>query len=311
IGGITMLVSNRVANILLVLILAVGIGIVAMLASGARGGPLDPPGPPSATGTLPQVEPRMPIPPVGWNGTFPIAITQPGSYFLTRNLTDSTPSTDGIDITDNVTLDLNGFTVAGTPSTFDGISGGTYATVRNGSLSGWGAGDLSMGPHTQIDHVKALNSTGNGIWVGYDSAVTNCEAFGNAVGIVISSSGRVSDCTVSSNQTGILLRESDASAEDNIVTANTGAGIQAGSNFGAPRVVITRNHAVDNNPDIALISSASNAIVTENDVGSCTSIVDGGSGDYVPFAKVTGAGSTAVGLEHTNIAHAPNGAGLC
>jgi hypothetical protein len=33
-----MLVSNRATNILLVLVLAVGIGIVAMLASGARGG---------------------------------------------------------------------------------------------------------------------------------------------------------------------------------------------------------------------------------------------------------------------------------
>lgn len=44
-----MLVSKRATNILLVLILAVGIGIVAMLATGARGGPLDPQGPPSST----------------------------------------------------------------------------------------------------------------------------------------------------------------------------------------------------------------------------------------------------------------------
>ena len=82
-----MLISHRATNVLLVAILAVGVGIVAMLASGARGGPLDPTGPPSVTGTLPQVEPRMPIPPVGWNGTFPITISQSGSYFLTQNLT--------------------------------------------------------------------------------------------------------------------------------------------------------------------------------------------------------------------------------
>ena len=44
-----MLVSKRATNILLILILAVGIGIVAMLATGARGGPLDPQGPPSST----------------------------------------------------------------------------------------------------------------------------------------------------------------------------------------------------------------------------------------------------------------------
>ena len=44
-----MLVSSRTTNILLVLVLVVGIGIVAMLASGVRGGPLDPPGPPAST----------------------------------------------------------------------------------------------------------------------------------------------------------------------------------------------------------------------------------------------------------------------
>jgi hypothetical protein len=44
-----MLASTRTTNILLVLVLAVGVGIVAMLASGVRGGPLDPSGTPAPT----------------------------------------------------------------------------------------------------------------------------------------------------------------------------------------------------------------------------------------------------------------------
>jgi hypothetical protein len=44
-----MLTSSRTTNILLVIILAVGVAIVAMLASGVRGGPLDPPDPPGST----------------------------------------------------------------------------------------------------------------------------------------------------------------------------------------------------------------------------------------------------------------------
>lgn len=44
-----MVISGRANTILLVLILAAGIAIVAMLASGARAGPLDPPGPPAST----------------------------------------------------------------------------------------------------------------------------------------------------------------------------------------------------------------------------------------------------------------------
>jgi hypothetical protein len=42
-------ISNRANTVLLILVLAVGIGIVAMLASGARGGPLDPTGAPAST----------------------------------------------------------------------------------------------------------------------------------------------------------------------------------------------------------------------------------------------------------------------
>ncbi len=68
--------------------------VVAAMTGVVSGGPLDPSGPPSST--LPQVEPRSPIPPVGWNGAFPIVISQPGSYFLTRSLNDGSTGTDGI-----------------------------------------------------------------------------------------------------------------------------------------------------------------------------------------------------------------------
>ena len=44
-----MLVSTRTTNILLILVVAVGVGIVATLASNAWGGPLDPPGPLGST----------------------------------------------------------------------------------------------------------------------------------------------------------------------------------------------------------------------------------------------------------------------
>ncbi len=73
---------NRINTVLLLIVLFVVIGA---LGTHVWGGPLDPPGPPAST--LPQVEPRMPIPPVGWSGTFPISIAQPGSYYLTRSLT--------------------------------------------------------------------------------------------------------------------------------------------------------------------------------------------------------------------------------
>lgn len=71
-------------------------------------GSLTPPGAPGPTmKTLAQIEPRTPI------SSAPFTISQPGSYYLTTNVTVS--SGDAITIAiDNVTLDLNGFTISST-----------------------------------------------------------------------------------------------------------------------------------------------------------------------------------------------------
>src|SRR5438270_4345686 len=90
--------------------------VVAALAGVARGGPLDPPGPPAST--QPQVEPRTPI------SALPFTISQPGSYFLTQNLTASAGG-DGITVlADNVTIDLNGFALTGIAGSASAISEG-------------------------------------------------------------------------------------------------------------------------------------------------------------------------------------------
>src|ERR1051325_5982475 len=68
-------------------------------------GNLAPPGAPAPTmKSLAQIEPRTPI------SSLPFSITQPGSYYLSGNLTGTT----GITIAaSGVTLDLNGFELVG------------------------------------------------------------------------------------------------------------------------------------------------------------------------------------------------------
>ena len=98
-------------------------------------GSLAPPGAPAPTmKTLGQIEARIPI------SSAPFTITQPGSYYLTTNLN----VTGGNAITINanqVTLDLNGFTVSSTaPSaTGSGIqlaSNPADITILNGHIKG-------------------------------------------------------------------------------------------------------------------------------------------------------------------------------
>src|SRR5215469_3859729 len=71
-------------------------------------GPLTPPGSPSPTmKTLSQIEPRTPI------SSAPFTITNPGSYYLTTNVTVG--GGDAIIIAARgVTLDLKGFTISST-----------------------------------------------------------------------------------------------------------------------------------------------------------------------------------------------------
>jgi hypothetical protein len=91
-------------------------------------------------------------------GGFPYKITQSGSYKLSGNLVVST-EVDAIDIVaNNVTLDLNGFTISNVsaeacngllPCTFTGVGVSSPSNiaiaVRNGAVSGFGTAVLLQG----------------------------------------------------------------------------------------------------------------------------------------------------------------------
>jgi hypothetical protein len=163
---------------------------------------------------------------------FPILICHSGSYRLAANLNVSAVNTDAIDITtDNVTLDLNGFTISGpavcvgppVQCTNVGTGKGVLSqfrgtTVRNGTVRGFGTG-LILGSMAVADSVRAeSNSDANfgGILVG-DGLVIHCTANLNAGSGIIGGTVVSFNSATSNGTFGIL---GGATVSNNTVSFN-------------------------------------------------------------------------------------------
>lgn len=180
-------------------------------------GPLNPPAGPIAPSyrTLTEVEPRIAISatntPGDANSLF--RISQAGSYYLTGNLT-GTAGKHGIEIASNdVTIDLNGFTLAGVPGSLSGITADNTVRhrvrVHNGGIAAWGSYGISLtigsssGMH--IDRVRAAGNAADGIIVARDSHISACIAAQNGgSGIVAYYGTAIADYVATGNRgTGI------------------------------------------------------------------------------------------------------------
>jgi len=176
-------------------------------------GALTPPGAPAPTmKTLAQIEARTPVDATNTPGTAlsQFVITQPGSYYLTGNITNLSRQVGiaGISIqTNDVTLDLNGFEMTGASSNY-GINVSSFGVqntvIRNGTLRNWGTGVNASNGFCELEQVRVYGCQSGGIQLGDHCTLKNCAASGNgSTGITIGNSCAVGDCLVSSNGTGI------------------------------------------------------------------------------------------------------------
>jgi hypothetical protein len=149
-------------------------------------GSLTPPGAPGPTMlTLLQVEPRTPI------SSAPYTITNPGSYYLTANLTVNSGNAITI-ATNGVTLDLNGFTISSSAAGATGygillVNGPQNLTIANGHIQGgvtnngsgvYSGGGLAFGieytgaepANMLVSRVSVSGCLDDGIYPGYGAS---------------------------------------------------------------------------------------------------------------------------------------------
>lgn len=279
------------------------------------------------------VEPRTAIP----AGSATVVISTPGSYVLTGNLTVATG--DGITVTvDNVTLDLNGYTIASTAASPTGfgihLSGGrTNVAIANGHIRG-----------TRVYSGSAFSGGGFGSGIDYSGpaprsvrvanvSVTGVGNFGIDLGV----SERSSSITQSTVRTAGSLGLRAGSVADSAALEIGGANaVSAGSvsnvfgtltGAGTPVVatdptlasVTTQVSVVDTKVGVLSgdVSSARNEIAavqsSVNALNPRTSIPGGGAytisaaGSYVLTGNITVASGSGITIAADNVTLDLNG----
>ncbi|HEY3246651.1 MAG TPA: right-handed parallel beta-helix repeat-containing protein [Phycisphaerae bacterium] len=260
--------------------LALGAGIAATGLI-ALAGDLNPPAGPVAPThkTLTEVEPRIAINAINTPGDADslFKITLPGSYYLTGNIT-GVVGKHGIEIVaSGVTLDLNGFDLAGVAAmgAFDGVSvtlgGLVNIAVVNGSLRSWGDEDIDLqtlgATNCRLADLFVRGNTGNGILAGPGSTVSNCSAYQKGgIGISAADGCTVSHCTVTSN-TGDGIRTANGCTVSNCsAEGNTGVGI------GTADGCTVSNCSADGNTGVGI------GLASGCTISNCTATGNGGDG---------------------------------
>ena len=283
-----MITHARTNTILLVLIVVIGLATLAAVARWAAAGPLDPPGAPAST--LPQVEPRSPIPPVGWNGTYPIVISQPGSYFLTQRLT-AVGFNPPIQITSGqVTLDLNGFELAGNygSDAIDVSDGASRVTIRNGAISSWQKGIAAAGSdESTVSDVTITGTHGDAIDVGSGAFIHHVTIQNDQNGINIGDphakyfGGIIEDSVISGSLgIGVTVSANNVSIRRNAIESTSQRGMYLTGAFD----VVTDNTVQGTDAGYCILVTGSFNTIARNVLGNCylnSWVGDGGTGNHI------------------------------
>ena len=226
---------NRINTGLLLLVL---LAVIGLFASRAYGGPLDPPGPPSPSDSV-----KLPGTPIS---SLPFVISQPGNYYVTRNLSMGAAG-DGITIqASNVTVDLMGFELSPGPSLSAAFSEGagsparTGWVIRNGTVRDWPFNAIYAPSvaSSVFEDLLIIASSGAlsvpALRAGSDSTVHAVRFRTNPANgaIDLGENARVSDClietTAASVLTGLIAGPHSSITACTVIGYNSG--IYAGAN---------------------------------------------------------------------------------
>jgi hypothetical protein len=208
-----------------------------------------------------------------------IVIDEPGSYKLTSNL-DAASDTIGISISaSDVTLDLNGFTIAGRGSggLADGIvSFSSNVRVYNGTVRDFPSDCVALRGSSRVENLSAISCARDGIRLTSSGRVRNSTASSNgAIGISMNDGGFVEDSESSSNtDSQISLGDSSHVTRCEAEGGTSSQGIVVGD-----RSIVSDNVVgVQDLVGVVGISTGDGGKISGNTIESTSSASDGGAG---------------------------------
>jgi hypothetical protein len=163
---------------------------------------------------------------------YPITLSQPGSYKLMSNLVVPAGQ-GGVEITaNNVTLDLNGFSIVGPRSCSCNDS---TKLVTCTSIPVATAGIALQGDNLQLRRGTVQGFT-RGVQIGGRSVVEDISVFENTFGVLVQSTAgkavRLSGITASVNELhGVWTQQATGHIERSVASANGVTGFYMGSTF--------------------------------------------------------------------------------
>ncbi len=239
---------------------AIAAAVAALTIAPAHAGPLTPPpGPPADTNTLTlEADARIPINTLPGAATTLHLITQPGSYYLTANLIATNPGNMIRVAADNVTIDLNDFTIDATNGA--GIlTNNNRTTIRNGTITS--AATTAILIDGGDDHVvEDLRLQDNNFAIARATPTTNIDFNtirrvlfeDNTQSIILPGGARIEDCRFSGLfSTHLSLGDASAIRRCTFIGGGNGITIAAGDES----IV----------QDVVIFGTSGNAIVLEDE----------------------------------------------
>lgn len=184
----------------------------------------------------------------GDSAGYPVTITDRGSYRLTSDLSSAGSLAPVVSIqTEGVTLDLNGFTVAGGGPFSSGaaIAAGHRATVRNGFVRSSAWDGVQLGGSSRVEDLHVFSNANDGVAIAGEGTVRGVVATSNGGdGIEAGAASVIDGCTATANgSSGIRL--TSGTVRGSTATQNTGRGASFGPDVSFAANLFSQNAGGD------------------------------------------------------------------